>query len=128
MEYMYCNKNIEIYANKTKANTTKITVTKDRVTIKIGNRDLSLLVKEEWKLIANAIAEKEIEVSHRGMFQIMPHGGHAVLTTERKNSSFTVSYYRNISKVVVTKLYLPVKIDESPYEKILDQFTEEYLQ
>ena len=76
-------------------------------------------------MIANTLAEKEIEVSHRGLFQIMPHGGHAILTTERKNSTITLSYYRVIPKVVVTKQN--IKFTESSYDKILDYATEDYL-
>lgn len=109
MKYIHNDKSIEIIANTTGTNNTKITVAKDRITIKVGERHLSLFVREEWALIANTLSEKEVTTTLRGMFQILPHGGHAILKNEKGSVSVSVSYYRSLAKVVVSDNVLQVK-------------------
>ena len=124
MKYTHNNKSIEIIANTTGTNNTKITVAKDRITIKVGERHLSLFVREEWALIANTLSKREVGTTLRGMFQILPHGGHVILKNEKGNVAVSVSYYRSLGKVVISDNVLRQK---SSNIKIFWDDVEEFL-
>jgi len=87
--------------NRTDQNTTLLTITPDRIVIKVDVKNGSKYNLNEWEKIANKLSEIPVAKSHRGMVLITPYGFYSRVKSDNGKSIFVVSYYEAVDKLVI---------------------------
>lgn len=87
-------------------NTTQLTITPNRVTVKLGNKFYDKYSREDWAKIAHKLAEVPVNQSYRGMIFYTPYGFYFQALTWNKKRHFGISYYDVLDEVIHSEIPL----------------------
>jgi len=93
---------IEVYA--VQSNSTKLTISPNRITLKVAEKDYSKYALEKWESLVYKLKDIPVSTTHRGQVRFAPFGFMCEITTERKNSKFSISYLEQLDSFIWKKV------------------------